>query len=301
MSMRLPFNVVAAVATAAAFISAAALPANAECKRYGFTVNDYGKDGPTKDAKSLLDKMIATKMSEKGVKDYHTGKKSVSCELFLNFIVFDEHTCTADATVCWGGSQLPSSEEAKADSAEPVEAASKTDTKTETETKDTSTADAPPKASKVSSKVAKKLKKESMKTIDPEASEKKSVALRVPDPKPSHLQKIEVKNEASSGGDAASTPAAAAAVTAPDAAPASVSAPSAPTGTENAPAPKPTTADSATPGASKPVETGSLAETAKKPAEHKKSQSEVAPEKHSANDAGYPTPLPPESPDSPAP
>ncbi len=96
------------------------LPANAECKRYGFTVNDYGKDGPTKDAKELLDKLIASKMSEKGVKDFHTGKKSVSCELFLNFIVFDEHTCTAEATVCWGGTPLPNSEQT---------AAAETDTK----------------------------------------------------------------------------------------------------------------------------------------------------------------------------
>src|SRR6185312_5607151 len=112
--MRPSVNFVAALATAATFVAAAVLPASAECKRYGFSVNDYGKDGPTKDAKSLLDKLIATKMSEKGVKDYKTGTKSVSCELFLNFIVFDEHTCTAEATVCWGGTPLPSSEQAAA-------------------------------------------------------------------------------------------------------------------------------------------------------------------------------------------
>lgn len=125
--MRAIFNLVAAGATAAAFVATVSLPATAACKRYGFTVNDYGKDGPTKDAKSLLDKLIASKMSEQGVKDFHTGKKSVSCELFLNFIVFDEHTCTAEATVCWGGSQLPKSEEtaaadeAKKDTAEATE------------------------------------------------------------------------------------------------------------------------------------------------------------------------------------
>ncbi|MFM9768079.1 hypothetical protein, partial [Streptomyces scabiei] len=34
---------------------------------------------------------------------YNTGPKEVKCELFLNFIVFDEHTCTAEATVCWDG------------------------------------------------------------------------------------------------------------------------------------------------------------------------------------------------------
>ena len=120
--MRPSVNVVAALATAATFFAAVTLPASAECKRYGFTVNDYGKDGPTKDAKSLLDKLIATKMAEQGVKDYKTGAKKVSCELFLNFIVFDEHTCTADATVCWGGTPLPSSEQA----AEATEAGEKT-------------------------------------------------------------------------------------------------------------------------------------------------------------------------------
>jgi hypothetical protein len=62
--MRPSVNFVAALATAATFVVAAVLPASAECKRYGFSVNDYGKDGPTKDAKSLLDKLIATKMSE---------------------------------------------------------------------------------------------------------------------------------------------------------------------------------------------------------------------------------------------
>ncbi len=112
--MRPSINLAAALATAAAFVTVAALPASAECKRYGFSVNDYGKDGPTKDAKDLLDKLIASKMTEKGVKDFKTGTKAVNCELFLNFIVFDEHTCTAEATVCWGGSSLPNSEQAAA-------------------------------------------------------------------------------------------------------------------------------------------------------------------------------------------
>lgn len=120
--MRFSVNFGAALALAATIAVATTMPANAECKRYGFSVNDYGKDGPTKDAKDLLDKLIATKMSERGVKDYKTGKKSVSCELFLNFIVFDEHTCTAEATVCWGGSKLPGSEQASTGVAEPVKA-----------------------------------------------------------------------------------------------------------------------------------------------------------------------------------
>ena len=77
--------------------------ANAECTRLGFTVNDYGKDGPTADAKKLLDKHIAEQMSQRGITKYTVGKKDVSCELFLDFIVFDEHTCKAEATVCWPG------------------------------------------------------------------------------------------------------------------------------------------------------------------------------------------------------
>ena len=92
----------------------AALPANAACRRLGFSVNVYGKEGPTKDAKDLLDKFIAKKMAEQGVKTYTTGKKDVSCELFLNLIVFDEHTCKAEATVCWDGTALPKGQEAEA-------------------------------------------------------------------------------------------------------------------------------------------------------------------------------------------
>lgn len=118
--MRFSGRIVAAFGLAATIAVASSVSASAECKRYGFSVNDYGKDGPTNDAKNLLDKLIADKMSEKGVKDYHTGKKSVSCEMFLNFIVFDEHTCTAEATVCWGGSALPGSEKTSAEEAAPA-------------------------------------------------------------------------------------------------------------------------------------------------------------------------------------
>ena len=97
--MRTPITFVAAVLFGAAM---AAAPADASCKRFGFTVNDYGKDGPTKDAKELLDKHISEWATQQGIKDYKTGPKSVNCELFLNFVVFDEHTCTATAQVCWG-------------------------------------------------------------------------------------------------------------------------------------------------------------------------------------------------------
>lgn len=79
--------------------------AQAKCTRLAFSVNDYGKDGPIKDAKSLLDKYIAEWTAQRGIAKYNVGKKDVSCELFLDFIVFDEHTCKAEATVCWSGDE----------------------------------------------------------------------------------------------------------------------------------------------------------------------------------------------------
>lgn len=102
--MRQSVKFVAASALAIACAGLNALPASAACTRLAFSVNDYGKEGPTKDAKELLDKYIAKKMAERGVTDYKTGPKSVTCELFLDVILFDEHTCKAEATVCWGGS-----------------------------------------------------------------------------------------------------------------------------------------------------------------------------------------------------
>jgi hypothetical protein len=77
-------------------------PAMAECDVLAFEVNDYGKEGPTRDALALLDKHIVTTMAKRNIKDYRVGEKNVKCELFLDFIVFDEHTCTAHANVCWG-------------------------------------------------------------------------------------------------------------------------------------------------------------------------------------------------------
>jgi hypothetical protein len=44
---------------------------------------------------------IANWTKSKGIKTYTVGKKEVSCELFLNLIVVDEHTCKASALVCW--------------------------------------------------------------------------------------------------------------------------------------------------------------------------------------------------------
>lgn len=259
--MRATFKFAAAIVTAAAFASAAALPATAACKRYGFTVNDYGKDGPTKDAKALLDKMIASKMSEQGIKDFHTGKKNVSCELFLNFIVFDEHTCTAEATVCWGGSQLPNSEEASA------------------------AEDTPTTTKKASSEAteSKAKKKDVAKKSEASAEKKKTAALKVPDPKkPAHA------TEPVTAAEPASAPAA-------ESESASTPAPAAVRATPEVDAAKTET------HTVQPVETGSLSEHAKKPAAHHAeapapalSNAEPAKDPANAGGGGYPTPMPPQ-------
>ncbi len=182
--MRFSVNFVAAFALAATFAVATTVSASAECKRYGFTVNDYGKDGPTKDAKDLLDKLIASKMTEKNVSDFHTGKKSVSCELFLNFIVFDEHTCTAEATVCWGGSQLPGSEQAADDAAPASKTAS-----------DETATDAKPAKKKATKEAA--VHTDAVAPLAPAVH--KTAAQMIPDPKSllTHkAQKTEEKKEA---------------------------------------------------------------------------------------------------------
>lgn len=101
----LSFRTLMAGATAAAVLTLAALPAHAKCTRLGFSVNDYGKEGPTNDAKKLLDGYIAKWASENGIAKYKTGTKTVKCDLFLDFVVFDEHTCRAEADVCWDEKQ----------------------------------------------------------------------------------------------------------------------------------------------------------------------------------------------------
>lgn len=75
----------------------------AACQRLGFSVNDYGKEEPARDAKKMLDGYIAKWAKERGIKKYRTGKKTVTCELFLDVGLFDEYTCKAAATFCWRG------------------------------------------------------------------------------------------------------------------------------------------------------------------------------------------------------
>jgi hypothetical protein len=90
-----------ALAAALAGAALTAGSAEARCTKLAFSVNDYGKEGPARDAQALLDKYIADWTKAKGIASYTVGKKDVSCELFLNLIVVDEHTCKASALVCW--------------------------------------------------------------------------------------------------------------------------------------------------------------------------------------------------------
>lgn len=100
-----PIRPCAIAAATLSLLVAHALPAQAACKRFGFLVNDYGKVGPANDAKALLDKHIKKWTDAQGIADYQIGKKQVKCELFLDVGLFDEYTCTAKASVCWGNEQ----------------------------------------------------------------------------------------------------------------------------------------------------------------------------------------------------
>lgn len=98
---RTPVLLSRSVISAAIALFLLAGPANAACTKLAFSVNDYGKEGPARDAQALLDKYIAEWTKEKGITKYTTGKKTVTCELFLDVGLFDEHTCKAVASVCW--------------------------------------------------------------------------------------------------------------------------------------------------------------------------------------------------------
>jgi hypothetical protein len=117
--MRFSINTPMAALVALGVVAGFAAPADAKCRRMGFIVNDYGKDGPTKDAKELLDKHVAKWAAENGIEKYTIGTKDVKCELFLDVILFDEHTCTASANVCWDeGTGAPKTKATTADGAD---------------------------------------------------------------------------------------------------------------------------------------------------------------------------------------
>lgn len=98
-------NKLIAMISAAVAVSTFATIAEARCTRLAFSVNDYGKKGPADDAKKLLDVYAAKWAAERGIKQHTVGKKEVTCELFIDLVLFDEYTCKAAATVCWPGNE----------------------------------------------------------------------------------------------------------------------------------------------------------------------------------------------------
>lgn len=127
-----------------------------ECAKFSFLVNDYGKDGPTKDAQDLLDKTIVKWASDNKITKYKVGPKNTTCELFL--IIPEEYTCTAEAPVCVDGKMpanmdlipIPASMTTtapKAAGAKPAKAASASATTTPAKPVTTTGSTAAPKAS----------------------------------------------------------------------------------------------------------------------------------------------------------
>lgn len=76
------------VALLAALMCFAATNSWAACQRLGFAVNDYGKKGPIRDAKKLLDGYIAKWTAERGIKRYRVGKKNGNLRVVLGFRIF---------------------------------------------------------------------------------------------------------------------------------------------------------------------------------------------------------------------
>lgn len=139
---RTPLFAIAAAAT----VMFTAGTADAACKRMGFLVNDYGKEGPANDAKNLLDKHVAEWAAENGIKNYTIGKKDVKCELYIDVILFDEHTCTASANVCWDepGKEKPAKSAKKKESSAESKAAGNDEKSSANPSDDEMTADAKP-------------------------------------------------------------------------------------------------------------------------------------------------------------
>lgn len=126
--MRSAKYLLSALAAAALALTAVSTADASKCTRLAFSVNDYGKVGPTKDALQLLDKHIAQWTAAYGVKKYTVGKKDVSCELFIDLLLFDEYTCKASAPVCWTEGPPPPAEGSEA-SATVTKAATKSSAK----------------------------------------------------------------------------------------------------------------------------------------------------------------------------
>ena len=71
------------------------------CHRFAHSTNDYGKIGPTSEAKRLVEVAAKSWAASNKVKKFSMGAKSVKCVLFLDFGLFDEYTCTAEMSICY--------------------------------------------------------------------------------------------------------------------------------------------------------------------------------------------------------
>jgi hypothetical protein len=121
----------AAALLPSALSPAAAAPAKPECQQLYFEVNDYGKEGPSRDAQAALDKLIVKWTQDKGIKTYKTQKKDVSCKLFLDAVVFNEYTCTATADICWKPQKTAAKSAAKTEAKAAAKPAAKNAAKTD--------------------------------------------------------------------------------------------------------------------------------------------------------------------------
>jgi hypothetical protein len=110
---------------------AAAAAAKPECQQLYFEVNDYGKEGPSRDAQAALDKLIVKWTQDKGIKTYKAKKQDVSCKLFLDAVVFDEYTCTATADICWTPPKTPAKSAGKTEAKRVAKTEAKPVAKTE--------------------------------------------------------------------------------------------------------------------------------------------------------------------------
>ncbi|MGI9385031.1 MAG: hypothetical protein ACR2PO_17910 [Methyloligellaceae bacterium] len=91
-----------ALALAGLAVVLTAQPAEAACRTLGFSVNDFGKDVPTRDSRSFLQDYIKRWTKEQGIGRYRVGKTTTTCKFYLKLpILGEEYTCKSQARVCW--------------------------------------------------------------------------------------------------------------------------------------------------------------------------------------------------------
>lgn len=88
------------------------------CATLGFTVNDFGKDEPARQATVFLGRLIAETMDKHYIKGWVAGTPKITCTFFTKFMGFDEYTCKAESEVCWPGTRDPFAKKTPAKKAE---------------------------------------------------------------------------------------------------------------------------------------------------------------------------------------